>query len=51
MRLVSLLRHLPGDGAFWRAVFKEEPELLEPPKVKKRPASADEIAKLFKLMG
>jgi hypothetical protein len=49
---VSLIRYLPGDGAFWRAVFKDEPELLEPPKPKpKRPASAGEIAQLFKLRG
>jgi hypothetical protein len=48
---VSLIRYLPGDGAFWRAVFQAEPELAEPPKPKKRAANAQEIAKLFKLRG
>ena len=48
---MSLIRYLPGDGAFWRAVLEADPKLAEPPKPKKRAASADEIAKLFKLRG
>jgi len=48
---VSLLRNLPGDGAFWRAVFQAEPKLLEPEKPKKRAASINEIAQMFKLRG
>lgn len=48
---MSLLRHLPGDGAFWRAVFEANPKLAEPEKPKKRAASAGEIAQLFKLRG
>jgi hypothetical protein len=43
------VRYLPGEGAFFRAVFAKEPELLEekkPPK-KRRAATADEIARMF----
>ena len=48
---MSLLRNLPGDGAFWHAVFQAEPKLLEPEKPKKRAATTGEIVQMFKLRG
>jgi hypothetical protein len=48
-RLLSLLRHLPGEGAFFSAILKAEPELAEPPKPKKHAASPEEIARMFGL--
>ncbi len=46
---MSLLRNLPGDGAFWRAVFQANPKMLEPEKPKKRAATMGEIVQMFKL--